>query len=405
MEYAIQVDHVKKAYKLYDNNKQRLKEALFPRSSKRYYREFLALDDVSFNVAKGDIVGIIGTNGSGKSTILKIITGVLQATNGIVQVNGRISALLELGAGFNMEYTGLENIRLNGMMLGLSAEEIEKRIPEILNFAEIGDFIHQPVKTYSSGMFARLAFAVSINVEPDILIIDEALSVGDMYFQEKCYEKMKQMVKTGATVLFVSHSLPAVRNFCKKAVWLEKGHIRSEGRADEVVNEYKQYLESKLNQDATVKNEAPVLDYGVNLAKKEKNKILIRKVELNRQCYYMNEDITLRIGIDYRVENVKFGVGIIVRNAKNEIVTLFNTIRDDIIIEDKIPEVILSLPANDFVEGTYSVSVNLCDEQAMYPLDVENDIAGFRIVPLASKHGIPIAEGYFRHKHDWSVIK
>lgn len=404
MEYAIQVNHVKKAYKLYDNNKQRLKEALFPRSSKRYYREFLALDDVSFNVAKGDIVGIIGTNGSGKSTILKIITGVLQATSGTVQVNGRISALLELGAGFNMEYTGLENIRLNGMMLGLSAEEIEKRIPDILDFAEIGDFIHQPVKTYSSGMFARLAFAVSINVEPDILIIDEALSVGDMYFQEKCYEKMKQMVKTGATILFVSHSLPAVRNFCKKAVWLEKGHIRSEGRADEVVNEYKQYLESKLNQDAAVKNEAPVLDPGVNLAKKEKNKILIRKVELDRQCYYMNEDIKLRIGIDYRVENVKFGVGIIVRNTKNEIVTLFNTVRDDIIIEDKIPEVILSLPANDFVEGTYSVSVNLCDDQIMYPLDVENDVASFKIVPLTNKNGVPIAEGHFRHKHDWSFI-
>lgn len=406
MEYAIQVNHIKKAYKLYDDNRQRLKEALFPRSSKRYYKEFLALDDVSFNVAKGDIVGIIGTNGSGKSTILKIITGVLQATSGTVQVNGRISALLELGAGFNMEYTGLENIRLNGMMLGLSAEEIEKRIPEILNFAEIGEFVHQPVKTYSSGMFARLAFAVSINVKPDILIIDEALSVGDMYFQEKCYEKMKQMVKTGATILFVSHSLPAVRNFCKKAIWLEKGHVHSEGRADEVVNEYKQYLESKLNQDdAAVKKEAPVLDYGVNLAKKEKNKIIIRKVEMDRKCYYMNEDIKLRICIEYRVETVRFGVGIIIRNAKNEIVTLFNTIRDDIVITETIPQIELTLPANDFVEGTYSVSVNLCDDQIMYPLDMENDITNFKIIPLTNKNGVPIAEGHFRHKHDWNLIK
>lgn len=402
MDYAIQVNHVKKAYKLYDNNMKRLKEALFPHSGKSYYKEFLALNDVSFNVAKGDIVGIIGTNGSGKSTILKIITGVLQASSGSVQVNGRISALLELGAGFNMEYTGLENIRLNGMMLGLSAEEIEKRIPQILNFADIGDFIYQPVKTYSSGMFARLAFAVSINVEPDILIIDEALSVGDMYFQEKCYEKMKQMVKTGATILFVSHSLPAVRNFCKKAVWLDKGQVRAEGRAYEITTQYKQYLEEKLNQEQAAKTVTQTTAPAAISAEKVKNKLIISKVELDRQCYYMNEDINLCISLEYRVPDVKFGVGIIIRNAKNEIVTLFNTIRDDFVITDNVPQIILSLPANDFVEGTYSVSVNLCDEQIMYPLDVENDIASFKIIALTNKNGIPIAEGNFRHKHKWS---
>lgn len=209
-------------------------------------------------------------------------------------------------------------------------------------------------------MFARLAFAVSINVEPDILIIDEAPSVGDMYFQEKCYEKMKQMVKTGTTILFVSHSLPAVRNFCKKAVWLDKGQLRAEGRADEIVVEYKQYLEEKFNREQAAQTVSQAAAPSPGSSDKTKNKLIISNVALDRQCYYMNEDINLCISLEYKVSEVKFGVGIIIRNAKNEIVTLFNTIRDDFIITEKPSQVVLSLPANDFVEGTYSVSVNLC---------------------------------------------
>ena len=194
-EIAISVEHLDKMYKLYDKPMDRLKESL-GLTKKKKYREHYALRDVSFNVHRGETVGIIGTNGSGKSTILKIITGVLNATAGEVRVNGRISALLELGAGFNMEYSGLENVYLNGTMIGFSKEEIDAKLDAILSFADIGDFIHQPVKTYSSGMFVRLAFAVAINIDPEILIVDEALSVGDVFFQAKCYRKFEEFKET-----------------------------------------------------------------------------------------------------------------------------------------------------------------------------------------------------------------
>ena len=191
---AIQVQHLTKMYKLYEKPSDRLKESL-GLSRKKKYREHYALRDVNFDIEEGECVGIIGTNGSGKSTILKIITGVLSPTEGEVKVNGRISALLELGAGFNMEYTGLENIYLNGTMIGFTEEEIDARLDDILAFADIGDFVHQPVKMYSSGMFVRLAFAVAINIDPEILIVDEALSVGDVFFQAKCYHKFEEFKK------------------------------------------------------------------------------------------------------------------------------------------------------------------------------------------------------------------
>ena len=196
---AIQVRDLSKMYKLYDKPSDRLKESL-GLTRKKCYREHFALNHVSFDVRQGETVGIIGTNGSGKSTILKIITGVLNPTAGEVKVDGRISALLELGAGFNMEYSGLENVYLNGTMIGFSREEIDAKLDDILKFADIGDFIYQPVKTYSSGMFVRLAFAVAINIDPEILIVDEALSVGDVFFQAKCYHKFEEFKKMGKTI-------------------------------------------------------------------------------------------------------------------------------------------------------------------------------------------------------------
>ena len=203
-EYAIQVQDVSKIYKLYDKPIDRLKESL-SLTHKNYHKDFFALSDISFNVKKGETVGIIGTNGSGKSTILKIITGVLTPTSGQVRVSGVISALLELGAGFNMDYTGIENIYMNGTMMGFSKKQMDEKLPDILEFADIGDFVYQPVKTYSSGMFVRLAFALSINVEPEILIVDEALSVGDVFFQSKCYRRMEEIRKNGTTILMVTH--------------------------------------------------------------------------------------------------------------------------------------------------------------------------------------------------------
>ncbi len=245
MENAITVKDVTKIYKLYDKPIDRLKEALNP-FHKEYHKKFYALNNLSFEVKKGETVGIIGTNGSGKSTILKIITGVLTPTTGEVEVNGVISALLELGAGFNMDYTGIENIYMNGTMMGFSKKEMDAKLQEILDFADIGDFVYQPVKTYSSGMFVRLAFALAINVEPEILIVDEALSVGDVFFQSKCYRRMEEIRQKGTTILMVTHDMGSIIKYCDKVVLLNKGNFVAEGAPGHMVDLYKKILAGQM---------------------------------------------------------------------------------------------------------------------------------------------------------------
>ena len=245
MENAITVKDVTKIYKLYDKPIDRLKEALNP-FHKEYHKKFYALNNLSFEVKKGETVGIIGSNGSGKSTILKIITGVLTPTTGEVEVNGVISALLELGAGFNMDYTGIENIYMNGTMMGFSKKEMDAKLQEILDFADIGDFVYQPVKTYSSGMFVRLAFALAINVEPEILIVDEALSVGDVFFQSKCYRRMEEIRQKGTTILMVTHDMGSIIKYCDKVVLLNKGNFVAEGAPGHMVDLYKKILAGQM---------------------------------------------------------------------------------------------------------------------------------------------------------------
>lgn len=236
----IVVDDVSKIYNLYNNPGDRLKEALFSKKSR--HKEFKALDHVSFEVNKGEILGIIGKNGSGKSTILKIITNVLSPSAGTCQVNGKIAALLELGAGFNQEYTGIENIYLNGQMIGYSREEMDEKLQDIIDFADIGEHINQPVKTYSSGMFARLAFSVAISVDPDILIVDEALSVGDVFFQNKCYKRFEDFRNRGKTILFVTHDMGSIIKYCDRAILLNAGRKISEGNPQEIVDLYKRVM-------------------------------------------------------------------------------------------------------------------------------------------------------------------
>lgn len=233
--------NITKVYKLYEKPSDRMKEALGLTREKKY-KEHYALKGIDLTIYQGETVGIIGTNGSGKSTILKIITGVLNPTGGTMEVNGRISALLELGAGFNQEYNGIENIYLNGTMMGFSEKEIDEKLQSILDFADIGDYVYQPVKTYSSGMFVRLAFAVAINIDPEILIVDEALSVGDVFFQAKCYHKFEEFKAMGKTILFVSHDLSSIAKYCDRVILLNQGDKLGEGAPKEMIDAYKQVL-------------------------------------------------------------------------------------------------------------------------------------------------------------------
>ena len=247
-EIAIEVIHVGKTYNTYRKEFDRFREAV-SLTRKSYHSTFTALKDVDLTVYKGECVGIIGTNGSGKSTLLKIITGVLRPTSGEVKLQGHVSSLLELGAGFNLNYTGIENIYLNGRIMGFTDEEMEKRVPLIQQFADIGDFIYQPVKNYSSGMFARLAFAVAINVDPDILIVDEALSVGDIFFQTKCYHKFNEFRQAGKTILFVSHDLGSIIKYCDRCLLLNRGEQITVGPCKDVVDQYRKIMVENYQEE------------------------------------------------------------------------------------------------------------------------------------------------------------
>ncbi|AMJ57782.1 MULTISPECIES: ABC transporter ATP-binding protein [Stenotrophomonas] len=235
---AIEVSGLSKYYQIYDKPRDRLMQMLFGRGGRRFYQEFWALRDISFSIPKGQVYGILGKNGAGKSTLLQIICGTLAASSGEARVAGRVSALLELGSGFNPEFTGIENIYMNAQLLGLTRSEVDKKLDKILAFADIGDHVHQPVKTYSSGMFARLAFSVAIHVDPDILIVDETLSVGDAWFQHKSMARMRKLMESGCTVLFVSHSIDAVRALCDHAIWIDGGALKMQGNVTEVTNAY-----------------------------------------------------------------------------------------------------------------------------------------------------------------------
>lgn len=266
---AVVLENVTKIYKIYNNPNERLKEAIHP-FKKKYHSDFKAINNLSFSIQKGQAIGIIGKNGSGKSTLLKMITGVITPTSGSIKVDGKIAALLELGAGFNPELTGIENIYLNGTLMGYSKAEMDERVTDIESFADIGDFINQPVKMYSSGMFARLAFAVAINVEPEILIVDEALSVGDIYFQAKCITKMKELSKK-STILFVSHSMDVIKSFCDTAILIDKGEMVEIGPVKRVAQIY----ENLVNQEIADMKRVQALETYVNSEVKSSTSVLV----------------------------------------------------------------------------------------------------------------------------------
>lgn len=320
-DIAIKVENLTKIYKLYDAPVDRLKESLHWRG-KKYHKDFYALNDVNFEIKKGECVGILGKNGAGKSTLLKIITGVLTPTHGNVHVIGKVSALLELGAGFNPEYTGVENIYFHGALMGYTTAEIEAKIPDILEFADIGEFIHQPFKTYSSGMGARLAFAVAINIEPEILIIDEALSVGDMFFQAKSMSKMKQLIENDkTTVLFVSHDISSVKALCSRAVLLDGGHVKMIDNADKVAEEYfamrfvqdadrvsqQERLKDANQTENTVHNMVLASQFGDEDFKKTSS---FQRIQNGKACF---TNVVILDEEHNRLQHVDFGETIILR--------------------------------------------------------------------------------------------
>ena len=290
-DIAIQINNLSKAYKIFEKPTDRIKESLNP-FGKRYSKDFYALHNVSVSIYKGETIGVIGKNGAGKSTLLKMITGVLTPSSGNITINGRIASLLELGAGFNPEMTGIENIYFNGTIMGYTKKEIDAKLDDILDFADIGDFIHQPVKMYSSGMFARLAFAVYVYVEPDFLIVVDALSVGDVFFQNKCFKRMADLQKQGVTVLFVSHDMGSIRQLCSKCLWLDNGTKRQYGPVEEVAAAYfnEQLAERNQLHKEAVKQPQEV-DRGIQPVLTEKKMILPRLAPCQG---FFNKDVVIQ---------------------------------------------------------------------------------------------------------------
>lgn len=335
-QVAIQVENVDKVYKLYDRPSDRLKEA-FSLSKKKRYKEKYALNKVNMTVYQGETVGIIGTNGSGKSTILKMITGVLNPTKGNITVNGRISALLELGAGFNMEYNGIENIYLNGTMMGFSKKEIDEKMDNILSFADIGDYVYQPCKTYSSGMFVRLAFAVAINIDPEILIVDEALSVGDVFFQAKCYQKFEEFKKLGKTILFVSHDLSSISKYCDRVVLLNQGEKLGEGTPKEMIDAYKRVLVGQYSEEENDENKAEgvnpnLLEYGEKSAVIENYGITDEK-GVKTTAIVKGSKFTIHMDVDFKEDIAAPIFAFSIKNIKGTEITGTNTMYEKAFLE------------------------------------------------------------------------
>ncbi len=400
---SIVVQNLTKLYKIYSIPADRIRETLLP-GSRVYHREYYALDGVSFSVGRGEIVGIIGRNGSGKSTLLKILTGVLTQNGGSVEINGKVAALLELGAGFNPEYTGLKNIYLNAAMMRVSREAIDAKIGEILAFADIGDYINQPVKTYSSGMFVRLAFAVAINVDPDILIVDEALAVGDAKFQLKCMDKFTDFVAQGKTIILVTHDVNSVKRFCNRAIWLNAGKLMLDGNTDEVTDRYLDFLKSDLPiEEYMLSLEArPAGDVNADLDGVEMAETrsfhMYNKFGTEIHSIRHGEDIVLKVGYVVADESIESPIlGVAIRRIDNEYICGLNTKLDGV----KIPwkrgynEVTLEYSGFNLIGGEYYFDVGIMDKTGMVNLDYKTKIKSFFV------HMDYIAEGIVVLNHRW----
>jgi len=406
-DLMIYAEHVSKAYKLYNKKSDRVREALRP--GKQYHKLFYALKDVTFSVRRGETIGIVGTNGSGKSTLLKILAGVTVPTSGTVKLNGKVSALLELGAGFNPEYDGLENISLNATMMGYSKEEMEQRREDIIRFADIGEYINQPVKNYSSGMFARLAFAVAISVAPEILIVDETLSVGDMRFQIKCMDRMKAMMENGTTIIYVSHDISSVRRFCKRVMWINNGELKAVGEVNQIADQYEDFLRSLATTDVqaeTLENQtedaAPafVPAQDGSIAKVVQVRILN---DMGQDTDVINYATPIEVQVEYDVYDTQVidpVLGVALFRADNDYVCGLNTLLDNVRIPWKYGRNRFSIHYPQGLRvlgGQYYFDVALRDQTATVDIDYK-----MRIRDIQVNSGY-LAEGRLILPHHWGA--
>lgn len=398
-DIAISVKNLTKTYRIFGHPGDRIKQAL-TFGHVRFHREFTALQGISFEIKKGEAVGIIGRNGSGKSTLLQLICGILKPTSGTVQVNGRVSALLELGAGFNPEFTGRENVYFQGAVMGFTKAEMDARFDDIAAFADIGEFIDQPVRTYSSGMFVRLAFAVAVTVDPDILVVDEALSVGDIEFQAKSFQAMRKMQDKGLSIFLVTHSLPLVRNFCRRAIWLDHANLMQMGAATEVCHTYASHIRKNPELHQQLKNDAIVTTYEQNRAKA----IAIRQVTLDKHLLQVGDSFSVVVSLQFseNANTSEFGVGVLIHHSDGRLCTLFNTIRDNIFLNSQSDLIKLEIPKIYFVPGSYMISVNVCDYAGVFPFDKLDHCATFEVLEEFNLNGIPRWEGEMACEHVWA---
>ena len=393
MSYAIRVKNISKKYKIYNSEKNRLGQIINP-FNKNTQKEFIALNNISFDVNEGEILGIIGSNGSGKSTLLKILAGVCFKTSGELFIKGKVASILELGTGFNNELTGIENIYLNASIMGIGKEEINKIKDDIINFADIGEFINYPIKTYSSGMYARLAFAVAIHVNPDILIVDEILSVGDIEFQNKCMDKFKEFKSLGKTIIYVSHGLDAVQNYCEKAIWLEKGEIKVIGSAIEVVEKYyKNILE--LDNGAESKNCFVKL-----------SDVLICE---KKNVYQYNDSITFNIKYEVLDEDISTpGITVEMKRAytkpcefrhMDQFICSINSNVDDFLIPWNLGENNIKLTFKNLMlkGGVYYINIIFSESQNLISLESIENAMSFTINSERK------SSGFVFLKEEWRV--
>ena len=385
---AISIQGLSKCYQIYEKPRDRLLQMLI-RGRRQYYREFWALRDVSFNVKRGEVLGIVGKNGAGKSTLLQLICGTLNPTHGDISVHGRVAALLELGAGFNPEFTGRENVYLSATVMGLSKKEIDERYEKIVAFSGIGEFIDQPVKTYSSGMYVRLAFSVATSVEPDILIIDEALSVGDGDFSRKSFDRIMTLKERGATVLFCSHSMYQVEAFCERALWLDKGDVRMLDTAPLVTVAYQEALDAGLGNGITTAQPA-----ALSLMKGRILKVYgSADGNVGTSLRLISLKSTLEVTVEFTVDpslpapsvalNFVNGAGIGVASA--------SSLNDGVHLHtdaDGRGQVIIVFPKLPLLKGTYTITAFVSCEHAMHVYDVMENCITLQVTQEGLDQGV-----------------